>query len=368
MENEPIGRPGRPSRRTVLLGAGAAILGATGALAAPGIAMAANRRGLDYSWSRPSISAIKAGGYSFVCRYLSHTPDKNLTPSEAKSLINAGIDIVSNWEAGASAALQGYAKGVADAEDAKAQAEDCGMPAGRPIYFSVDFDATAEQQTAINSYFDGIASVIGRGRTGAYGGYYVIKRLFDAGKITFGWQTYAWSGGQWDSRAQLRQIQNGITVGGADCDLDEAVATDFGQWSTGAVPLSRYIYTLESAVVYETFGAATGWVKNSLNVPTAADVLSATWSPAGFRYIYTIEGGRLFETYGSSTGWVKNQVNVPTAASAVSATWSPSGQRYIYTVENGLLFETYGSSTGWVKNQVNVPTAASAVSATWSPS
>jgi hypothetical protein len=98
------------------------------------------------------------------------------------------------------------------------------------IYFSVDFDATSGQQSAINAYFDGVASVIGRSRTGAYGGYHVIRRLFDAGKIAWGWQTYAWSGGQWDSRAQLRQVLNGITVDGADCDRNEAHDVDFGQW------------------------------------------------------------------------------------------------------------------------------------------
>ncbi|MFI2206441.1 hypothetical protein ACH47Z_37915 [Streptomyces sp. NPDC020192] len=46
----------------------------------------------------------------------------------------------------------------------------------------------------------------------------------------WGWQTYAWSGGNWDSRAQLRQVQNDITVAGHDADLDQAMAADFGQW------------------------------------------------------------------------------------------------------------------------------------------
>jgi hypothetical protein len=40
--------------------------------------------------------------------------------------------------------------------------------------------------------------VIGRARVGLYAGYYVIKRAFDAKKITWGWQTHAWSGGHWD--------------------------------------------------------------------------------------------------------------------------------------------------------------------------
>jgi hypothetical protein len=45
-----------------------------------------------------------------------------------------------------------------------------------------------------------------------------------AGKAVFAWQTYAWSGGQWDSRAQLRQTRNDVTVGGAACDSDVSMA------------------------------------------------------------------------------------------------------------------------------------------------
>ncbi|MGE0786402.1 MAG: glycoside hydrolase domain-containing protein [Sandaracinaceae bacterium] len=194
-------------------------------------AAAGPRHGVDYSWGRPSPSALVAGGYTFAARYLSwDTTGKNLTRAEADRLIGAGIDVVSNWEHSAGAARNGRAQGVEDATEAQRQATACGAPADRPIYFSVDFDASEAQQPAIDAYFDGVASVIGRERTGAYAGYWVIKRLFDAGKITYGWQTYAWSGGMWDSRAQLRQVQNGVTIGGAACDIDHAVANDFGQW------------------------------------------------------------------------------------------------------------------------------------------
>jgi len=194
------------------------------------------RKGLDYSYARPSPSGLHSQGYTFAARYFSYdnssTHGKILFSAEAKSLIANGIDIVSNWEYAADDALNGYNAGVNDAKLANQQAAAAGAPADRPIYFSVDFDATPAQQTPINSYMDGVASVIGRGRTGAYGGYYVIKRLFDAGKITYGWQTYAWSGGQWDARAQLRQVQNGITAAGDGdcCDLDNSYADDFGQW------------------------------------------------------------------------------------------------------------------------------------------
>ena len=207
-------------------------------------------KGVDYSFARPSPAGLHNEGYSFVARYYSYdnsgTHGKILFAPEAQALIGAGLDIVSNWEYAADDALNGFSAGVNDAREAEAQAAAAGAPADRPIYFSVDFDATPAQQTPINSYFDGVASVIGLARTGAYGGYYVIQRLFDANKIKWGWQTYAWSGGQWDTRAQLRQVQNGITAAGdsACCDEDVSEADDYGQW--GHAPAWKATYVSQS--------------------------------------------------------------------------------------------------------------------------
>ena len=187
------------------------------------------RNGVDYAWARPSPSDLRASGYTFAARYLSYdTSGKNLSHGEADSLIANGLDVVVVWETTADRALSGYAGGASDAQAAAAQAAGDGMPGSWPIYFAIDFDASSAQQATLNSYFDGVASVLGRDRTGAYGGYWPISRLFDAGKIAYGWQTYAWSGGNWDGRAQLRQTQNGIWGGGLDADV--AVADDFGQW------------------------------------------------------------------------------------------------------------------------------------------
>ena len=58
----------------------------------------------------------------------------------------------------------------------------------------------------------------------------MISHLFDAGLIGYGWQTYAWSDGQWDHRAQLRQYSNGHTIAGVGVDYDQSTAVDFGQW------------------------------------------------------------------------------------------------------------------------------------------
>lgn len=191
-------------------------------------------RGVDYAWGRPSPHVLHSDGYTFAARYLSYdTTGKNLSESEAKALHAAGVDVVVVWEWGVQDVLKGYGEGVAEAKEAEKQALADGMPPNRPIYFAIDFDAQANEQAATDAYFDGVASVIGRARTGAYAGYYEIKRLFDAGKIAWGWQTYAWSYGHWDSRAQLRQFKNGVTIDGVDSDLDNAVANDFGQWNHG---------------------------------------------------------------------------------------------------------------------------------------
>jgi peptidoglycan hydrolase-like protein with peptidoglycan-binding domain len=189
--------------------------------------------GVDYAWGRPGTSALKTAGVHFAARYLSHTAGKNLTRAEATLLSTAGIAIVVVWETTAKRALAGHSAGVQDAKDALAEAKACGMPDGRPIYFAVDFDASASQQAAINAYLDGAASVLGKANTGIYGGYNPVKRALDGGHCAWAWQTYAWSGGKWDPRAQLQQYSNDHIIGGVGLDYDRSVKADYGQWIIG---------------------------------------------------------------------------------------------------------------------------------------
>src|SRR6266700_4063766 len=130
--------------------------------------------GLDYT-SGPPIADMKAAGVTFVCRYLSYvntlTQRKLLTKSQAQSLNQAGIALVSNYEWYANRALEGVASGEADARIAASQHAACGGPADRPIYFSVDVDVAGERTAG---YFHGVASVIGLHRTGAYGSFRVL--------------------------------------------------------------------------------------------------------------------------------------------------------------------------------------------------
>src|SRR5215470_1232840 len=198
---------------------------------------------LDYSFARLSPAQVHSLGAVAVCRYLTVvTPDsagKLLTRGEAERLSAAGIGIVSAFEFGAQDAMGGHGQGKEYATLAHEQHTAAGGPSGRPIYFAVDFDTpdfashlpnTPEHALAklgpIAEYFRGCNDALGTHLTGAYGGFWVIKRLFEANLISFGWQTVAWSGGQRHPRAALYQFDFK-----GDYDVNVADVADYGQWS-----------------------------------------------------------------------------------------------------------------------------------------
>lgn len=183
-------------------------------------------QGVDWAWGALDAVALKDAGKHFAMRYLSHDPGKNLTPPEAKSLTAGGILLGVVWETTATRAGEGHAAGVADATEFRRMAQGCGMPAGGSYLFAVDYEAPP---AAVDAYFDGAASVLGKSDSGPYGDFAVCKHLMDRG---FGraWQAYAWSYGKWDPRAQLRQFSNGHTLAGVEVDLDCTTTADAGLW------------------------------------------------------------------------------------------------------------------------------------------
>src|SRR5258707_819902 len=212
--------------------------------------------GLDYSGGMPAIADMKAARVAFVCRYVGYfsgynlnaiaTPQgKCLTPGEAKTLLASGMSPVSNYEWYATRPIddgfgnrwstdQAYNAGVWDAQTGNTIHRACGGPASAALYFSGDWDFnTSSDGPLVAAYFKGAASAIGLARIGAYGGYWLIKYLFDNGLITYGWQTYAWSGGQWDPRAHIQQYSNGVIMSGQSVDYDRSIKSDYGQWTQG---------------------------------------------------------------------------------------------------------------------------------------
>jgi hypothetical protein len=190
-------------------------------------------KGLDYAWSHVPPQLVKAAGFGFAARYLSHDATKNLSRAEADALLAEGVAIVLVWEDTAQGALRGHAGGVADALAADAQARACGLP-GAFIYFAADWDATPAQQLAVNDYLDGCATVIGRTRVGLYGGYWACSRARAGAKALKYWGTVAWSGGNWATATWKPDVMQGaqVTIDGVSVDLDTggAAGADFGQW------------------------------------------------------------------------------------------------------------------------------------------
>jgi|HubBroStandDraft_6_1064221.scaffolds.fasta_scaffold00062_87 hypothetical protein len=209
---------------------------------------------VDYSTARPPVAALKAAGVTAVGRYIGwdsvpgfSSIGKNLTSAEADALHAAGIAVFAAFEYDPQAPAKGEPQGARDGTLAGRQLAELGAPPQTGVYFACDWDipdyapklpdikASAKAKLGpIAEYFAVINEQNPAYRVGAYGGYYAVRRLFDAGLISLGWQTVAWSGGQRDTRAQLYQTTGRVSIGGADLDIHEGTVADFGQWLPAA--------------------------------------------------------------------------------------------------------------------------------------
>lgn len=214
------------------------------------------RFGVDYT-SRIAPAALKAAGVTFVCRYLAPPGQafdwKRVSRSEVDELQAEHIAQVFVFESSAGRALDGHNAGVSDASMAKVELAAL-RRAFAPAYFAVDTDvpdfaphlpdtpANARAKLGqVANYFEGAISVLGLSRVGAYGDFYVVRRLRWAGLAAFFWQTEAWSGGQWDGAHILRQENNGVPgrpthIAGQSVDWNEVLDVDFGQWPRPSKP------------------------------------------------------------------------------------------------------------------------------------
>lgn len=188
--------------------------------------------GMDYSFARPDPKKIFDAGFRHVGRYLwkpkydDGRTNKGLSKEEYDALTKAGLKVWLIYEEDGHELTGGYDAGVRVAKAAEEYRKALGL-GELPIYFNVDYDAPDADLVNILKALDGIASVIGLNRTGLYAGYGPIKAAFDAKKITWGFQTYAWSGGKWDTRAQLQQWSNGQW--GDSVDFTRAMVAEYGQ-------------------------------------------------------------------------------------------------------------------------------------------
>lgn len=239
---------------------------------------------LDYSFGRPNIDALVKAGIKLVSRYLSHTPDKNLSAAEAAALHEAGIGILLNWESEAGRPLGGAANGQPDARDAAALAESIGAPHGLCIYYSCDTDTSPAQWPEIAAYYGAAQKATeGRYTVGVYGEADLIDHLHKQGVVTSEWQTYAWSNGRLSDNADLFQYLNSQTVGGAAVDFDRIInpeqlgawwpeGSDFDMPSAAAIADAVWAMALSDGHREQP---ASSWLKQARNLGTRQKIVDA---------------------------------------------------------------------------------------------
>jgi Domain of unknown function (DUF1906) len=209
--------------------------------------------GVDYSYDHPTTAQLKAAGKVFACRYLTGSGAKRLTLTEVQDLVSGGISLVANFESTAGFLLGGYDVGRSVAKTAWAAAMSLGMPDNRPIYYSLDLNATYDQYKVARETLKGTASVHGVDNNGMYGGLVQVQWAHEDGVAPWVWQTYAWSYGQLYDKANLYQYKNGVVLGDGTVDLNRSLTPDFGQWGID-MPLTDADKPIIKAALAEWFG------------------------------------------------------------------------------------------------------------------
>jgi hypothetical protein len=215
---------------------------------APGIIPSPIVVGFDAATSVINVlSKAKAAGVAWIGRYFSFNSRKNLTPDEAQAILNAGIDIVSIWEANGNLFSSfTEANGLREATSALQQAQACGQPYGTCIYFAVDFDASQSQIiSGIIPYFRAVNEILnGHYTVGVYGSGLVCSQLDAAELVTYDFLAGAmgWQGSRAYSNAHLTEIEQSVNVDpwgfGFPIDQDMAPANrGFGSWKSSIEPI-----------------------------------------------------------------------------------------------------------------------------------
>lgn len=189
-----------------------------------------SNRGFDCTEDLTSHGGqIVQAGYEFVGRYYcgpSHNKTR-LSRVEALHLSGLGLFLVTVFENNGNHA--GYftlQQGLNDGGNAF----DYGaiiirQPAGSPVYFAVDFDATeSDIQQHIIPYFDGVRGSMhrhGGSAVGVYGSGFACRRLLELGLASHVWvaQSPGWAEyhtfNDWNLRQGATVMWNGISI-----DLD----------------------------------------------------------------------------------------------------------------------------------------------------
>jgi peptidoglycan LD-endopeptidase CwlK len=188
-----------------------------------------------------SLSCLSSEGVDTIIRYYCGDPNgawKVVKPSEAKSIVDAGLKLCIVYEASAKASYFSHASGKLDGEFAcRYGSLSIGQPKGSAIYFAVDFDADDETiRNRIIPYFHGVrAEVAAAGspyRIGVYGSGLTCATLLDQKLVDLAWLAQSTGWRKYEAFKTSRRwtlLQKPTThVCGIEVDFDEASVADFG--------------------------------------------------------------------------------------------------------------------------------------------
>lgn len=183
----------------------------------------------DYSYRHPDPEALATAGIGGVARYVTGVAgSKRLTIAERDSLWRAGLPIALVFETTATAALRGGQGGFEDGHDANVVAKGLGWPTLCPVYFTVDFNPTPHEMSAVIDYFRGLHDSRFPYPVGAYGSVHVVDAIHAEGLARVYWQTSAWSGGERAGFIDMYQHVYDVHVGGGVVDLSDSLTPNWG--------------------------------------------------------------------------------------------------------------------------------------------
>lgn len=211
---------------------------------------------VDFAARLINPQSIKDAGHSAVMVYVSPSrPGSNfgakpITKAYADECKRVGLELISVWQFGKpnGTAPSDWTTGYDGGHRMALQARDTHFAVGgagfSPIFFAVDEDITINQwnQTAVE-FFRGAGDAIGREWVGVYGSSKVCSWAIEDNVIggktgaRWAWQTRAWSNNEREPQAVLFQrvidtpSSPGPVIDGSSVDVNDILATDYGQWS-----------------------------------------------------------------------------------------------------------------------------------------
>lgn len=205
---------------------------------------------LDYSAGVPSGRSVRAAGHLGAVRYVSQRrpgaewmKGKPVTLGETEDFKANGLSTASVYQFGRAETadwLGGAPAAATHAPQAIALHRSAGGPTGRPIYIAIDDNPTrAQYDNQIRPYLRAFSAALSAAgyQTGVYGNYNVIQWCVEDGIGSFFWMHDWGSGGRVHPRANIHQVaKRRTTIDGIECDVNDVLAADWGQWTPGAAP------------------------------------------------------------------------------------------------------------------------------------